>query len=278
MYIVVVYQWYSLWYGLISCCYCGLSTIAGVTITMTIVKTVSGIYTLLLQFIMTQHWLSLDPPILSHARTRTQTHTNRHTQPVNFLVMAVFLRLSRTQSPRWIESLSRSFRRHAAAELRRSMASHPAAADSNTARFDFLVIGGGSGGLAGARRASELGANTAVIESHKLGGTCVSTNLKSKHTGPDHSTSTVPSAPSHMFDTSFSAKPPDSCSGSCSVAHNKHWGACYKFAANQWLQPVFKTAQTSSLLLKPIQSYMITSCIRQFFTITLLWFALFTVY
>lgn len=52
------------------------------------------------------------------------------------------------------------------------MASDPTAAD--TIRFDFLVIGGGSGGLAGARRAAELGATTAVIESHKLGGTCVS--------------------------------------------------------------------------------------------------------
>ncbi|XP_018601902.1 glutathione reductase, mitochondrial-like [Scleropages formosus] len=40
-------------------------------------------------------------------------------------------------------------------------------------RFDFLVIGGGSGGLAGARRAAELGATAAVIESHRLGGTCV---------------------------------------------------------------------------------------------------------
>uniref|UniRef100_A0AAR2M316 Glutathione-disulfide reductase n=1 Tax=Pygocentrus nattereri TaxID=42514 RepID=A0AAR2M316_PYGNA len=46
------------------------------------------------------------------------------------------------------------------------------AADSVT-RFDFLVVGGGSGGLAGARRAAELGATCAVIESHKLGGTCV---------------------------------------------------------------------------------------------------------
>ncbi|XP_026186612.1 glutathione reductase, mitochondrial isoform X2 [Mastacembelus armatus] len=54
---------------------------------------------------------------------------------------------------------------------RRSMASHPTATD--TTRFDFLVIGGGSGGLAGARRAAELGASAAVIESHKLGGTCV---------------------------------------------------------------------------------------------------------
>ncbi|XP_036406821.1 glutathione reductase, mitochondrial isoform X2 [Megalops cyprinoides] len=46
------------------------------------------------------------------------------------------------------------------------------ASDSVT-RFDFLVVGGGSGGLAGARRAAELGASAAVIENHKLGGTCV---------------------------------------------------------------------------------------------------------
>lgn len=52
------------------------------------------------------------------------------------------------------------------------MASDPTATD--VTRFDFLVIGGGSGGLAGARRASELGASAAVIERHKLGGTCVS--------------------------------------------------------------------------------------------------------
>uniref|UniRef100_A0AAQ5XHY9 glutathione-disulfide reductase n=1 Tax=Amphiprion ocellaris TaxID=80972 RepID=A0AAQ5XHY9_AMPOC len=48
--------------------------------------------------------------------------------------------------------------------------------ESGATRFDFLVIGGGSGGLAGARRAAELGAATAVIESHKLGGTCVMWN------------------------------------------------------------------------------------------------------
>ena len=39
--------------------------------------------------------------------------------------------------------------------------------------FDMIVIGGGSGGLAAARRASEYGARCAVIESHKIGGTCV---------------------------------------------------------------------------------------------------------
>lgn len=42
-----------------------------------------------------------------------------------------------------------------------------------TATYDYLVIGGGSGGLASARRAAELGARAAVVESHKLGGTCV---------------------------------------------------------------------------------------------------------
>ncbi|XP_030050374.1 glutathione reductase, mitochondrial [Microcaecilia unicolor] len=39
--------------------------------------------------------------------------------------------------------------------------------------LDYLVIGGGSGGLASARRASELGARAAVVESGRLGGTCV---------------------------------------------------------------------------------------------------------
>src|SRR6478609_122219 len=39
--------------------------------------------------------------------------------------------------------------------------------------FDYLVIGGGSGGLASARRAAEYGANVALVESRELGGTCV---------------------------------------------------------------------------------------------------------
>lgn len=39
---------------------------------------------------------------------------------------------------------------------------------------DFLVIGGGSGGLACARRASgQWGAKTIAVESNRLGGTCV---------------------------------------------------------------------------------------------------------
>ena len=40
-------------------------------------------------------------------------------------------------------------------------------------KFDLLVIGGGSGGLAHAQRASEYGATAAVVEYGPLGGTCV---------------------------------------------------------------------------------------------------------
>lgn len=42
-----------------------------------------------------------------------------------------------------------------------------------TNHFDYLVIGGGSGGVATARRAASYGAKTVLIESHRLGGTCV---------------------------------------------------------------------------------------------------------
>jgi glutathione reductase (NADPH) len=40
-------------------------------------------------------------------------------------------------------------------------------------RLDYLVIGGGSGGLASARRAAAFGARVALIEGGPLGGTCV---------------------------------------------------------------------------------------------------------
>ncbi len=43
----------------------------------------------------------------------------------------------------------------------------------STPVFDLISIGGGSGGLACAQRAAEFGAKTAVIEPHRLGGTCV---------------------------------------------------------------------------------------------------------
>lgn len=40
-------------------------------------------------------------------------------------------------------------------------------------KFDLIVIGGGSGGIAHARRAAEYGARAAVVEYGPLGGTCV---------------------------------------------------------------------------------------------------------
>jgi glutathione reductase (NADPH) len=42
-----------------------------------------------------------------------------------------------------------------------------------TVKFDLIVLGGGSGGLAHAQRAAEHGINAVVIENGPLGGTCV---------------------------------------------------------------------------------------------------------
>jgi len=44
---------------------------------------------------------------------------------------------------------------------------------SDSKQYDLVVIGGGSGGLAMAQRAAEYGKQCAVIESDRLGGTCV---------------------------------------------------------------------------------------------------------
>lgn len=41
-------------------------------------------------------------------------------------------------------------------------------------KFDYLVIGGGSGGIASARRASEFGVKVGLVEEARMGGTCVS--------------------------------------------------------------------------------------------------------
>ena len=39
--------------------------------------------------------------------------------------------------------------------------------------FDYLIVGGGSGGIASARRAASYGAKVCVIEGARIGGTCV---------------------------------------------------------------------------------------------------------
>ncbi|XP_070537676.1 glutathione reductase, mitochondrial-like [Ptychodera flava] len=48
-----------------------------------------------------------------------------------------------------------------------------ASMSSSAKVFDYLVIGGGSGGIASARRAAEFGIRVALIEHGRLGGTCV---------------------------------------------------------------------------------------------------------
>ncbi len=40
-------------------------------------------------------------------------------------------------------------------------------------KYDYLVIGGGSGGLASARRAAMYGKKVLLMEKERLGGTCV---------------------------------------------------------------------------------------------------------
>ena len=42
-----------------------------------------------------------------------------------------------------------------------------------TTQYDYIVIGGGSGGIASARRAASYGARVLLIEGNRMGGTCV---------------------------------------------------------------------------------------------------------
>ena len=53
------------------------------------------------------------------------------------------------------------------------MAEPAAGREMTEHRFDFLAIGGGSGGIAAAVRAASHGARAAVVEHGRLGGTCV---------------------------------------------------------------------------------------------------------
>lgn len=83
-------------------------------------------------------------------------------QKLTLLARSTSVAASKTANAR-ISSLSRQF---STAPIR--MAPIP------TKECDYLVIGGGSGGLASARRASGYyGAKTIAVESKRLGGTCV---------------------------------------------------------------------------------------------------------
>ncbi len=39
--------------------------------------------------------------------------------------------------------------------------------------YDLITLGAGSGGLAAVQRAARYGARCAIVEKHRLGGTCV---------------------------------------------------------------------------------------------------------
>ena len=55
----------------------------------------------------------------------------------------------------------------------RSRCVSPLLAAAGETSFDYLVIGGGSGGISSARHAAAHGAKVAVIKRGRLGGTCV---------------------------------------------------------------------------------------------------------
>ncbi len=50
----------------------------------------------------------------------------------------------------------------------------------NKQHYDVIVIGGGSGGLAVAEKAAQFGKKVAVIEGHRIGGTCVNSGCVPK--------------------------------------------------------------------------------------------------
>ncbi|SEO89498.1 glutathione-disulfide reductase [Aquisalimonas asiatica] len=71
--------------------------------------------------------------------------------------------------------------------------------------FDCIAIGGGSGGLAAARRAASHGARAAVIESDRLGGTCVNVGCVPKKVmwNAAHTREVVERAPDFGFDVAL---------------------------------------------------------------------------
>ena len=59
------------------------------------------------------------------------------------------------------------------ASFSRQLSSAPQPMAPIDKEVDYLVIGGGSGGVASARRASQYGAKALVVENNRWGGTCV---------------------------------------------------------------------------------------------------------
>lgn len=75
----------------------------------------------------------------------------------------ILMQLLQLRTPIYLTN-SRAFR------LSRTIMS---AASATAQQFDVLVIGGGSGGLAFAKRAAGYGASVCIVENKQFGGTCV---------------------------------------------------------------------------------------------------------
>lgn len=73
--------------------------------------------------------------------------------------------------------------------------------------WDLIVIGGGSGGLAAAQRAAEYGARVLLVESGRLGGTCVNVGCVPKKVmwNAAHLAHALHDAPEYGFDLSRGA-------------------------------------------------------------------------
>ncbi|MDH5327512.1 MAG: glutathione-disulfide reductase [Gammaproteobacteria bacterium] len=73
--------------------------------------------------------------------------------------------------------------------------------------FDLIAIGGGSGGLSVAERAAEYGARCAIVESGKMGGTCVNVGCVPKKVmwyGAETALA-IAQAPAYGFDVSLNS-------------------------------------------------------------------------
>ena len=122
-----------------------------------------------------------------------RTHYSTSAKPLNILILTLLFSLlsKATSSPhdgdknklqQIPKSLIRKHHNDLSAAAYASIASidtkfvRPAFLRGSTTKqfdFDLLVIGAGSGGIASARRAASYGANVAVVEMGRLGGTCV---------------------------------------------------------------------------------------------------------
>lgn len=88
-------------------------------------------------------------------------------QPIGLLISRVSIATTKT-SPRYKTAVVRI------ASISRHFSSTPQTMAPISKETDFLVIGGGSGGLAAARKASgQFGVKSMIVEAGRLGGTCV---------------------------------------------------------------------------------------------------------